>query len=151
MKIQVIRELLCQKAEPNKEKGTIDCQGIAEMVPVSRFPAVVTFQWVLWMQGVTEETNNFEAAIWNPAGELIARNEHIQIAYFSERFSSQGVPLVFCLNNGTFQGPEDHYIIEMKHQKEVLFRKNISAVLEPRIIPNTERGDQGTVRLDREC
>ncbi|WP_319402149.1 hypothetical protein [uncultured Anaeromusa sp.] len=121
------------------------------MVPISRFPAVVSFQWVLWLQGVTEETNDFEAAIWNPAGELIARNEHIQIAHFSERFSSQSAPVVFFVNNGTFHRQEDRYIIEIKHQEDILWRKNISDILEPGIIPNTECGDQGIVRLDREC
>lgn len=150
MKIQVIRELLCLKAEQNKEKGTVDCQGISEFISVNRFPTLVSFQLVVWLKGVTEKTNDFEASIWKANGELLGRNEQIHIAHLYEQFSYQSIPFIIRVNNGAFESKEDFYTIEIRSKGELLLYKKISAKLEPGIIPNTECGDQGIVHLDRE-
>ncbi|MEA4836643.1 MAG: hypothetical protein VB133_16170 [Anaeromusa sp.] len=143
MSVRVIRELVCQKMVRHPLRGTVDCLGMADPVSVVQFPATATVCVVVWVAGVTEETNAFSVTIRNSKEEVLKREEELECELNEESVSE----IVFNLANISFEGPETVYEIEIRHQEEVILRKMVRAILEPRLVPATACGDRGTLRF----
>lgn len=143
MGVKVIRELVCQKMVRHPLRGTMDCLGMADPVSVVQFPATATVCVVVWVAGVTEETNAFSVTIRNSKEEVLKKEEELEC----ELNEASVGEIVINLANLSFEEPETAYEIEIRHQEEVVLRKKVTATLEPRLVPATACGDRGTLRF----
>jgi hypothetical protein len=147
MKLSVIHEVICDKAERDVASGKLNCTGITERLFAEQFPYTIGFSLVVWLKGVTEAKNQFKITLLSPTGKILGESNGYKVMIHDSNNPESIAEMIFHFNNVTFQSAQEYYTIEVRHQDKLLLSKAVGAAEKPRLIPITPFGDRGYVRL----